>query len=149
FQVLLPVSAHDGQAPKEIPALVAQPGGGETVLLVEDDPSVHQFLRTVLTDYGYQVLDAYSGAEALQVWEQHLGSIRLLLTDMVLPAGINGRDLATQLRTHDPDLKVIFTSGYNPEMVNQRISLQRGQIFLQKPCLPFQLLETVRNCLDC
>ena len=74
--------------------------------------------------------------------------IDLLLTDIVMPEGIDGRELARRLRALSPRLRVIFTSGYSPEIAGLELSLQPGQQFLQKPSAPQELLATVRHCLD-
>ncbi len=124
------------------------PRGTETILVVEDEPSLRVLNRIVLERQGYQVLDAAHGVEALQVWEQHTGPIHLLLTDLVMPEGLSGLELAARLRKHSPDLPVIFTSGYSAEMAGRELRLETGQFFLQKPTPLPELLETVRRCLD-
>jgi PAS domain S-box-containing protein len=121
-------------------------GGKETILLVEDEPDVREFVSELLREYEYRVLQAESGPQALKVWEAHSGKIDLLLTDMVMPEGMSGRDLAYQLRKRKPDLKVIYSSGYS--------SATRGDIgqnetaFLAKPYHPPELANMVRQCLD-
>lgn len=123
-------------------------GGTETILLVEDDPAVRVLTRTTLQRHGYRVLEAADGITALELWQTHRDAVALLLTDMVMPGGLNGRELARQLRADRPELKVIFTSGYSPELAEGMFSHQEGEAFLQKPCEATHLLETVRRCLD-
>jgi two-component system cell cycle sensor histidine kinase/response regulator CckA len=99
-----------------------------------------------LKDYDYEVVEAGSGVEALKVWDERKGQIDLLLTDMVMPEGVSGRELAETLRARKPSLKVIFTSGYSSEVMGES---SLGDIrFLQKPYPPPQLAQTVRECLD-
>jgi CheY-like chemotaxis protein len=93
------------------------------------------------------VLEAGSGAEALRVWDESNGEIDLLLTDMVMPEGMTGRELATQLKKRKPDLKVIYSSGYSPENLGRDFG-QSETVFLSKPYMPPQLARTVRQCLD-
>jgi len=122
-------------------------GGHETILLVEEEPVLRELALIILKDYDYEVLEASSGVEALKVWDEHAGKIDLLLTDMVMPEGVSGRELAEMLRARKPDLKIIFTSGYSSDVMGRDVSL--GDIkFLQKPYPPPQLAQTVRECLD-
>jgi len=108
-------------------------GGSETILLVEDEKSVRDLARTLLQRHGYHVLEAESGVQALAVWEKHAAEIDLLLTDIVMPEGVSGRDLAQKLRSSRPDLKVIFTSGYSPDKTGTEAELGEGLGFLQSP----------------
>jgi two-component system, cell cycle sensor histidine kinase and response regulator CckA len=120
----------------------------ETILLVEDDAAVRLLTKAVLARKGYQVLEAANGMEALWVWSGHHAPIHLLLTDMVMPHGMTGRELAVELQQRNPQLKVIFTSGYSAELASGEMKLQEGENFLPKPWAPQQLLEVVRRCLD-
>ncbi len=147
FHVFLPVglSALAGlEAASNKPYL----GGSETILLVEDEASVRDMTRRLLQRHGYQVLEARHGVDALAIWEQHRDKIQLLFTDMVMPQGMNGSELAARLRERTPRLRVIFTSGYNADIAGRELKLERGQCFLQKPTPISELLETVRRCLD-
>jgi signal transduction histidine kinase/ActR/RegA family two-component response regulator len=123
-------------------------GGNETILLVEDDASLHASVRKILSHFGYHVLDAINGVEALEVWNQNHDEINLLLTDMVMPGGITGIDLAARLLKKNPKLKVIFASGYSAEVAGKDFPLEEGVNFLTKPFQAKKLAETVRNCLD-
>jgi nitrogen-specific signal transduction histidine kinase/CheY-like chemotaxis protein len=122
-------------------------GGHETILLVEDEPVLRELARVILNDYDYEVLEAASGVEALKVWEEHQGRIDLLLTDMVMPEGVSGRELAEILRKRKPGLKIIFTSGYSSDVMGSEAALREIR-FLQKPYPPPQLAQAVRECLD-
>lgn len=148
FKIFLPASAKRVavQAAKGAGAQVK--GGNETVLLVEDEPGVLMLARGVLKSYGYQVLEAKSGVDALRVWAQYDTRINLLLTDMVMPGGMSGHDLAKKLRNEKRDLKVIYTSGYSMETLGQDFSLGKGMLFLKKPYNPQTLAQMVRDCLD-
>src|SRR6185436_848775 len=83
-------------------------GGSETILLVEDEPVVRDLATIILNDCGYNVLEAATGAEALNLWQRHDGDIHLLITDMVMPEGISGMELAERLHHDKPELKIIF-----------------------------------------
>ena len=123
-------------------------GGNETILLVEDDASVRLTIQKALLHLGYRVLEASNGAEALAVWKQHRDEIRLLLTDMMMPGGMTGRELAANLLEQEPKLKVIYASGYSAEIGGPDFPLEEGVNYLAKPFVAHQLAQTVRNCLD-
>jgi CheY-like chemotaxis protein len=97
---------------------------------------------------GYRVLEASDGVSALEVWKQHRAEIRLLLTDMVMPGGMTGKDLAAQLLAQEPQLKVIYCSGYSAEIANKDFPLEEGVNFLAKPFEVPKLAQTIRRCLD-
>ncbi|KAB2965763.1 MAG: PAS domain S-box protein [Thermoanaerobaculia bacterium] len=123
-------------------------GGEETILLVEDDPAVRELAREILEQRGYRVLEAGSGAEALRVWPTVRDRVALLLTDLVMPEGVSGHQLAQRLRTDRPGLKVIYTSGYSAEIAGREFAPSSDEAFLQKPFSTAVLLETLRRCLD-
>jgi CheY-like chemotaxis protein len=122
-------------------------GGNETILLVEDEPVLRELARVILKDYNYEVIEASSGVEALKVWDQYEGKVDLLLTDMVMPEGMTGRELAEELKARKPDLKVVYTSGYSSDVMGGDMAM-RDTMFLQKPYPPPLLAKTVRECLD-
>jgi nitrogen-specific signal transduction histidine kinase len=148
FKVYLPatVKALQPRNGKAAPQQVR--GGKETVLLVEDEAGVLTLARGILQSYGYEVLEARSGVEALRLWAQHDNRIDLLLTDIVMPAGMSGLDLAKKLRQEKHDLKVLYSSGYSIEVAGQDFGLTDGMAFLKKPYQPSALAIKVRECLD-
>jgi len=123
-------------------------GGTETILLVEDENSVRMLVRSILEHYGYSVLEAEHGPAALEVWKQHRHKIRLLLTDMMMPEGMTGQDLAEKLLVDEPRLKVIYTSGYSANAFIKDGPLRSDIAFLQKPYQPHKLARLVRETLD-
>ena len=130
------------------PVTTRTSGGNETILLVEDDPALRNIAREALKQQGYRVLEADSGAAALKIWRENQGIIQLLITDVVMPGGTNGRELAQQLQTEMPELKVIYISGYNNEMLGEGLPLNQDSNFLQKPFSIPALLRKVRSRLD-
>jgi len=149
FSVLLPAGgASVTAAPPESTLAPKVRGGSETILVVEDEPVLRDMAQVILQDYGYRVLGADSGPEALRVWEGNGDAIDLVLTDMVMPGGVSGRDLAVRLLAKRPQLKVIFTSGYNLEETNTSFFLRRADVFLRKPYTRVDLAKAVRECLD-
>ncbi|MDB6053291.1 MAG: sensor hybrid histidine kinase [Verrucomicrobiales bacterium] len=148
FEIFLPASNEIVNPPEKISSRSKPKGGNETILLVEDETSVRTLTRAVLEWVGYNVLEASDGVEALKIYNANSEKIRLLLTDIVMPEGVSGRELAAQLRIKNAQLRVVFTSGYSADIAGRELSLQEGQNFIQKPASPQHLLETVRNCLD-
>ena len=117
------------------------------ILVVEDEPTLRALVRKVLERCNYEVIDAESGAAALAVWEQNKFHVDLLLTDMVMPDGVSGRQLAERLKADNPNLKVIFTTGYSAELMGDDFVVKEGVNFLQKPYPPQSLVQAVRNGL--
>ncbi len=123
-------------------------GGTESVLIVEDEPILREMARDILSGYGYRIFEASSGREALDAWQHRVDEIDLLLTDMVMPDGISGADLARQLSMNHPRLKIVFTSGYTANEVNTQMLVKMKARYLQKPYTHADLARTVRDCLD-
>ena len=123
-------------------------GGTETILVVEDESVLRDMAHVILEDCGYKVLEAGSGVEALQVWGEHADEIDLLLTDMVMPEGVSGMQLAQRLLQNKPHLKVVFASGYTMEDMDIDFVRDGLASFLQKPYTHVSLARAVRECLD-
>jgi PAS domain S-box-containing protein len=122
--------------------------GRETVLVAEDEDDLREMVVNVLRIQGYTVLEAASGVQALELWEGTDRPIDLLLTDMVMPGGIMGGELAECLLNQSPQLKVIYTSGYSPGMAGSDTGLLKARNFLAKPYSIDKLTQFVRECLD-
>lgn len=148
FKVYLP--AVDRPATKSVAAAAQAParGGTETILVVEDEPALRGLVRTVLQRQGYRVFTAASGVEALHAWGERLDQIDLLLTDLVMPDGVTGWELARQLQSGKPQLKAIYMSGYNDEINGHDAAEHKGAFFLAKPFSPRILTDAIRGCLD-
>ena len=116
--------------------------------MVEDEPALRELVREILEKKGYRVLDAATGVEALKIWEGHKDTIDLLLTDMMMPEGVNGRELAERVLQERSDLKVIYSSGYSLDVVSTGPAIKEGMNFLQKPYDPETLAQMVRDCLN-
>ena len=146
FEICLPASEKQAAIHSTTPRQIR--GGSECILLVEDEEPLRELVRCVLESYGYTVMDAATGRSALEVWKQHSKQVDLLLTDIVMPDGITGRDLAEAVKQQRPDLRVLFSSGYSSDIIGKDFVLADGVNFLQKPYSPQTLAETVRDCLD-
>jgi hypothetical protein len=125
----------------------AQPTGRETILVVEDEEDVRLLACRVLSGLGYRILQASQGAAALTILEQE-PEISLLFTDVVLPGGMNGPEIARQAQARRPDLKVLFTSGYTGNAVQQLETLKADVRLITKPYAIDDLAQTVRAALD-
>ena len=121
--------------------------GNETILLAEDETSLRTLTRNTLELYGYKVLEAKDGVEALQVSDAYKGPIDLLLTDMVMP-GMGGRALATELVRRRPEIRLAYMSGYTGQAVGSQGPVDPGSVFLLKPFSRELLTRKIREALD-
>jgi CheY-like chemotaxis protein len=148
FRLYLPAAtaplAENAQGGGDRPEL----RGTETVLLVEDEPSLRSALQKVLEQHGYRVLQASTAREALEVWRREEQKIHLLLTDVVMPDEVTGRELADRLHAEAPGLKVIYASGHSDEVLPDGSALRGSPDFIEKPFMPEDLLRKVRDRLD-
>jgi PAS domain S-box-containing protein len=148
FQIFLPASPVTTAEPAGTNTKPGLRRGTETILLVEDELAVRQPTRRFLERHGYQVVEAADGMEALDIWQKNSETVSLLLTDLVMPGAVNGRELARRLVAMQPQLKVIYVSGYSADTAGREFELHQGEVFIQKPFATEHLLEAVRRCLD-
>ncbi len=147
FKIYLPrlveaeLPAHSSEQANHLPQ------GTETILLVEDEPTVRELASRVLRQQGYTVLEAANGQEALLLAREHRGEIHLLLTDVIMP-GMNGKALAGRLASIYPQAKVLFVSGYPDSAMIHHGMLDPGVMFIQKPFSPAALVRKIREVLD-
>ena len=146
FDVLLPRSERVPVTAPPARDVVMQRGAGETLLVVEDDESVCEFVSFVLRSAGYAILTARDGDDAVLVAAAHPGRIDLLLTDIVMPHR-NGRSLANELRRQNPGLRVMYMSGYPGDTLQRYEGIPPGDCFLQKPFTREVLFEKVSDAL--
>ncbi len=145
FRIYFPCDTKLGAVPEPE---YRNPKETKTILVVEDDTNVLEFVRLALQTVGYNVIEAMDGLEALEKWSQHRADIDLLFTDMKMPKGMSGAELAENLKALKPDLRIIYTSGYSPDTFSRNLRLQEGLNYLPKPYPPPRLVETIRACLD-
>jgi len=147
-RLYLPRSTGPAHTPRQIPEAPPQPGiAGETILAVEDDDSVLGLAVAALGDLGYRVLQARDGVEAMRLLAAEPG-IDLLFTDVGLPGGLDGRQLADRARAARPGLKVLFTSGYARDVIVHDGRLDEGVILIGKPFTTEALAAKIREVLD-
>lgn len=123
-------------------------GGEETILIVEDDADVRKVTAAALRIYGYNVLEAGSGIEAFDAWRHNPSRIDILLTDMVMPGGVSGPELAEKMQCERPELPVIFATGYSSESLEQTFDSRINVQFIHKPFHSLALARLVREVLD-
>lgn len=124
-----------------------QSGQGETILVVEDDPSILNIMQTILKGLNYTVLTSNAPEKTMSIVKKYAGTVHLLITDVIMPK-MNGHDMAELLRSTYPDLKCIFMSGYTADVIAHHGVLDKGTRFIQKPFSRRELAEIVRKVLD-
>jgi len=147
FRVFLPAADPPNTAGRSLSRKRLH-GGSETILLVEDDDQVRHLVRMTLKLCGYGVIEARTGLEALKMWDSQGGRVSLLLTDMVMPEGVTGLELARRFRQLQPGLKTIIISGYSADLLQEEEQLPPGTRYLPKPIDAQVLINCVRDHLD-
>ncbi len=148
IELLLPASQAVIALPTDATPMSTLPQGNETILVVEDDAHVRSLTSRILERQGYRVLEACHGPDALGVWGAQGGNIDLVLTDLVMPEGMDGRELAARLIRLKPGLRVVFMSGYSADTAGRELTDEEHLQFIQKPATPWKILQTVRRSLD-
>ncbi|MEA2637516.1 MAG: hypothetical protein QOE18_573 [Chloroflexota bacterium] len=144
--ILLPAVASAVTEP-DVPPAVSRHTAEETLLIVEDEALVLDVATRILTQHGYRVLAARSGAEALELIDGYPGVIHLLLTDVVMP-GATGKDVAERVSKLRPEIRVLYMSGYPESVIASQGVIDQGVRLLSKPFTALDLLEHVRSVLD-
>jgi CheY-like chemotaxis protein len=148
IRVFLPAYSGQLAAPVQVRERPGPGSGRERVLIVEDDPSVRRLAAAGMKHLGYTVFEAGSGPEALELWPPDGGNIAMLITDMVMPGGMTGLQLAETLRARAPSLRVIITSGYSQERDKLESLAREGMRFVPKPYDLPALAALARRMLD-
>ena len=147
FKVFLP-AATQGMAKPAITEKSEVARGHETILLVEDEASLRRLVAQGLRMLGYRVLEADNGQTAMKLWQEHGPHINLLFSDMMMPEGLTGLDLAEKFRHEKASLKAVISSGYNVEAAGHGVPTAGGIVYFQKPYEFEELSKTIRHCLD-
>jgi DNA-binding response OmpR family regulator len=121
--------------------------GTETVLVAEDDPTIKNYIKYVLQDFGYKILTADDGDEAVKVFNENKDTVHLLLLDVMMPKK-NGKEAYEAAKKVMPEIKVLFISGYSNSILEEKGLLVKGSSFVAKPVSPWDLLRKVRKTLD-
>jgi len=148
FEVYLPHSDTKTTTPAFVSDAAKPVRGNETILLVEDEDTIRDMAKLFLEANGYHVLEASDGPEALAIWKKDPARIDLLVTDLVMPHGVSGRELAQLLLADRPNLKVLYSSGYSCDLLGPNSFLNLETNFLPKPYRLNSLTEMIRRCVD-
>jgi two-component system cell cycle sensor histidine kinase/response regulator CckA len=146
FRIYLPLI---GSKVEEVKAAetVAPRGGTETVLFVEDNEDARVLSRRVLEEYGYKVIEAVDGEEAVDTFKKNKECIQLVVIDVIMPKK-SGKEAIDEIRKIRQDVKVLFTSGYTSDIISRKGILEEGMDFISKPLTPHSLLAKIREILD-
>lgn len=146
FKIYLPLLAQEAtdSEKKTVEPLV---GGTETIMVAEDDSDVRQLMVAMLEQFGYTVIQAVDGEDAIRRFSEHEAEIDLIILDVIMPK-MNGKESLEQIRKVKPDVKVIFSSGYTADIIHSKGILESGAGFLQKPVQPQALLSVIRKTLE-
>lgn len=146
FRIYLPVTSPDFEATKIVENDMSG-GGTEVILVAEDDAEVRELTRNVLEGFGYKVIEAVDGEDAVNKFLENRDKVRLLLLDIVMPK-MNGKEVYEEINKATPGVRVLFMSGYASDIIHKREILERGLDFVPKPVSPAWLLRKVREVLD-
>jgi len=148
FNIYFPQAETGAKSATPYPPTSAKASGSETILLVEDEEMVQDLVYRTLKMDGYTILKASEGKEAIELCKQHQSVIHLLLTDVIMPGGISGPQLAEELLKLHPDMKILYMSGYTDDAIVYHGVTNSDTAFLQKPFTPNTLSRKVREVLD-
>jgi len=146
FHIYFPTLTR-GAGKAEAPFEEVLKGGTETLLVAEDDEIIRTLTSSILSEFGYTVIVAKDGTDAVREFQENRDRINLLLLDVIMPRK-NGKDAYEEIRSIKPDIKVLFISGYSADMISKEGILEDGSGFISKPVSPAELLRKVREVLD-
>jgi PAS domain S-box-containing protein len=148
FHIYFPATTAQPVVTETGDTQLAVRGGTETILVVEDERDLREIITRTLNRHGYRVFQAVDANTALQTWADYKNEIDLVFTDVIMPGGMNGREMAEKIWREKPAMKVIFSTGYGAEALGKDFKLDANINYLQKPYLPAALARIIRRCLD-
>jgi polar amino acid transport system substrate-binding protein len=146
FKLYLPLTGTAAEETKEVNSEETR-GGTETILLAEDEDTLRMLSKQILTRYGYHVIEAVDGEDAIRKFIENSDIIKCIILDAIMP-NKNGFEAFEAIRGLRPEIKAVFMSGYTDGSVNLKYLSEKGAAFLQKPVKPTDLLRAVREALD-
>jgi polar amino acid transport system substrate-binding protein len=148
FRIYLPVQeAERGGADPQVVPVQAPMGGSETILLAEDDAEVRKLAVSILSQYGYEVIQAVDGQDVVEKFAANRERIAMILMDMIMPKK-NGKEAYDEISLLQPGVKVMYSSGYTADFIQNRGVSEEGIELVMKPVQPMELLRKVREMLD-
>ena len=147
FRIYLPLIKQKQAADDEMPVLSLPKIGTETILVAEDDTSVRRLVESILRKFGYEVLLARDGQDAVEKFSANRERIQLILMDIIMPRK-SGREAYDEIRKLDPGIKILFTSGYTAGIIRSRGEIEEGMELIMKPVQPLEMLGKIREILD-
>ena len=147
FRIYLPLIERELAADEEIITPAPPKGGTETILVAEDDAAVRTLVQELLTGFGYAVIPAGDGQDAVEKFRENRDTVKLVLMDIIMPRK-NGKEACYEIRQLDPDVKILYSSGYTMDIIQGRGVLDEGAELIMKPVQPMELLRKVRELLD-
>jgi CheY-like chemotaxis protein len=147
FRIYLPLSQAAARSPEPDESVEPTRGGAETILVAEDDAPIRKLTTALLGEFGYRVIEAVDGEDAIEMIKTHGNGIDLLLLDVIMPRK-NGREVYEEAKKLVPNVKVLFTSGYTADIIQKKGIIEEGQDFISKPVSPGELLKKIRESLE-
>ncbi len=147
FRIYLPLINEGVKKTQEATEHVSPIGGHETILIVEDDANIRNVSRIILENFGYKVLEAADGEEAIAKFIDNKDAIKLVLLDVIMPKK-SGKEVFEEISKIKPEIKTLFMSGYPNDIINSKGFYRAGLEFIQKPSSPYELLRRIREILD-
>jgi polar amino acid transport system substrate-binding protein len=147
FRIYLPLIQLEQESAEKIITPVPPKGGTETILVAEDNREVRELVQEVLTSFGYVVITAEDGLDAVEKFKTNRGSVKLILMDIIMPR-MSGKEAFHEIMQIDSDVKIIYSSGYTLDVIQTRDVLETGTELIMKPVQPIELLRKVRELLD-
>ncbi len=147
FRIHIPMIDPGLPENKEIIVPLPPNGGDETILVAEDDPGVRKLIKEVLEGFGYKVISAEDGQDAVDKFMANRDKVKLILMDIIMPKK-NGKEAFSEIRQADDNVKIIYTSGYTQDLIQSRAVIDEGAELVMKPIQPLDLLRRVRELLD-
>ncbi len=146
FRIYLPLIESNTKEAEPAKALTIQ-GGTETILLAEDNEDVRGFMRDMLQEFGYHVIEAVDGEDAIAKFKDYNEQVHLAMLDVIMPKK-NGKEVYDEIKGLRPDVKVLFTSGYTADIIHKKGILETDVDFISKPAMPSDILAKIREILN-
>ncbi|NWF97340.1 MAG: response regulator, partial [Nitrospirae bacterium] len=147
FKIYLPLSKEEEEQYGGSEVMQKIEGGTETILFAEDSPDVRESTVHLLKEFGYRVIEAYDGEDAIEKFKLNKDEIQLVILDIVMPKK-NGMEVYEEIKKEVPEVKVIFTSGYSEDVISKKLVAEKGYEIIQKPLSPSHLLKRIKDILN-